>query len=51
MLEYDPISYQCIEEWLENRVRETQIINMFYYCQFISKHSTLTKCPSFSKKI
>ncbi len=46
MIEYDPISYQCIEEWLDYRVKHIQIINMFSYCKFISRHSLLANCPS-----
>ncbi len=49
LLEYDPISYQCMEEWLDYRVKQTKIINMFFYCQFIAKHSSFAKCPSLIK--
>ncbi len=44
LLEYDPISYQCMEELLDYKVKEKPIINMNFYCQFISKNSFLTKC-------
>ena len=49
LLDYDPISYQCVEEWYGIQVRKKSSIfnNMFYYCQYISKHSIIANCPSF----
>ncbi len=43
-LDYDPIAYQCMEEWYDQRSQSSQIIDMNFYCKFKSEHSNLTKC-------
>lgn len=48
ILSYDPITYQCMEEWYDTR--STLMKNHLYYfdlktyCDFISPRSTLAKC-------
>ena len=48
LLDSDPIAYECMEEWLEDKTRanfkHNQMVNLFYICQFISDHSTLADC-------
>ena len=44
LLDYDPISYQCMEEWYHLKVASTEMINMFPYCNFIRHHATLADC-------
>ena len=47
-LEFDPIAYQCMEEWLEEKVVEKPTINMFDYCQLKTKYSDFANCPRYS---
>jgi hypothetical protein len=47
-LYYDPIAYQCMEEWLNEKAESDSTIEMYYYCSFIKSHSTLASCPDFS---
>jgi hypothetical protein len=47
LLDYDPIAYECMEEWLEEKTNfkhSHQMVNLFYICQFISDHSTRVDC-------
>lgn len=43
-LEYDPIAYQCMEEWYFHRENRKPLINMVFYCYWIKRHSTLADC-------
>ncbi len=45
-LKYDPISYQCTEEWYETRVSIGPKIpvNLDYYCNFLKPFSTKANC-------
>lgn len=45
LLEYDPISYQCMEEWFLERQRMNLTVNVFFYCSWIKAHSRIAKCP------
>jgi hypothetical protein len=44
LLSFDPLSYQCIEEWYEHQVETKPIIDMNYYCKFIKTHSKISEC-------
>jgi hypothetical protein len=49
MLEYDPIAYQCMEEWYENRVEEQRknrrLEDLKFYCEFMKPRSKfIFKC-------
>ncbi len=45
LLEFDPISYQCMEEWLEERVKKNMDnLNMSYYCLLKLTHYTSPNC-------
>jgi hypothetical protein len=44
LLSYDPIAYQCIEEWYERRVENRANVALDYYCKFIKTHSTISLC-------
>lgn len=43
-IKYDPIAYQCMEEWYRDREDSKQAVNMDFYCNRIKKHSTLANC-------
>lgn len=47
LLEYDPISYQCMEDWYLEREKIKAPLNMFFYCNFLKTHSTIFDCPEF----
>jgi hypothetical protein len=32
MLEFDPIAYQCMEEWFNRRIESNKVVNFFKYC-------------------
>ena len=49
LLEFDPISYQCMEEWYLQRETTENTLNMYYYCNFLKTHSTILDCPDFIK--
>lgn len=46
LLEYDPIAYQCMEEWIENRVMSYQTLNIINYCRllFVIPYSINPSC-------
>ena len=49
MLNYDPVAYQCLEEWLDGRLlgadkSPSNTLNMHVYCQHIMKRSVLSDC-------
>jgi hypothetical protein len=45
-LGFDPVAYQCMEEWYDDRVslQDKLYTNLNYYCSQIEKHSSLAKC-------
>lgn len=43
-LDYDPIAYQCMEEWYFHRENKKPLIKMDFYCDWIKRHSTLADC-------
>lgn len=46
LLEYDPLTYQCVEEWLKNKISLHQTINVIHYCRlmFIIPYSINPSC-------
>ena len=44
LLEYDPVAYQCMEEWYFDREKNKPIVNIRFYCDWIQPHSTLANC-------
>jgi len=48
LLEYDPISYQCFEEWLNNKVSVHQTVNIVNYCRliFVLPYSVHSSCSN-----
>ena len=44
MLEFDPIAYQCMEEFYEDRVRNQAKIDMNFYCGFMKPRSSMADC-------
>ncbi len=46
-LEYDPIAYQCLEEWYETKRMERRPYDISKYCGYIHKFSNITKCEYF----
>ncbi|RNA37405.1 beta-1-3-galactosyl-O-glycosyl-glyco beta-1-6-N-acetylglucosaminyltransferase-like [Brachionus plicatilis] len=48
MLEYDPLSYQCMEEWYEYRKGKNFHLNMFFYCKFLQSRSIIANCANIS---
>ena len=52
LLDYDPVSYQCMEEWLDEKnlaYKNNSHVNLFDICEFLADHSTLTKCDPKSR--
>ena len=45
LLEEEPVTYQCLEEWFDYKVRNKPIISFYKYCEIIKKHSTISNCP------
>jgi hypothetical protein len=43
-LQFDPISYQCMEEWYNERIRQNNFLNMGYYCDYIKTNSITHEC-------
>ena len=33
LLDYDPLAYQCMEEWLDSKVSLTQTVDVLNYCR------------------
>ena len=46
-LGYDPLAYQCMEEWLADKVVKKPSINMYNYCKLKNKYSNLVNCPKY----
>lgn len=46
-LEYDPVAYQCLEEWYETKRIERRFLDISKYCNYIYKFSNVTKCQYF----
>lgn len=44
LLEYDPISYQCMEEWYETKTLQSEFKNLDFYCNFISQYNININC-------
>lgn len=44
LLDYDPISYQCMEEWYLKREKLNYPMNIFFYCNFLSNHLKYLNC-------
>ncbi len=53
MLSYDPVAYQCLEEWYDTRVKLDDVIptDLNYYCEFIKPYSTRVNCGNRPKRI
>jgi hypothetical protein len=45
-LGHDPVAYQCMEEWHDERVKlgDELFVDLNTYCNQIQKHSSLAKC-------
>ena len=44
LLSYDPLTYQCMEQWYEEKARREPIIDMKGYCDWIQPKSTSADC-------
>jgi hypothetical protein len=46
ILSYDPVAYQCIEEWYNERVEmgDELFLDLNHYCTEMQKHSSLVRC-------
>jgi hypothetical protein len=46
ILSYDPVVYQCMEEWYDARVEMTYAtsLNLSVYCEQIKRHSSIANC-------
>jgi hypothetical protein len=51
MLDFDPIAYQCMEEWLANKTSLSQHVNIINYCRllFVIPYSNHLRCARLSK--
>ncbi len=45
LLDYDPIGYQCMEEWFEMKVKYKPFIQMYEFCDLLKLYSSISKCP------
>ena len=43
-IDFDPITYQCLEEWYMDRMKSRPYLNMDFYCDIIMKRSSLANC-------
>jgi hypothetical protein len=50
-LEYDPIVYQCMEEWINTKIESQEIIKIHDYCQlpFIRDYTQNVDCFEFKE--
>ncbi|CAF0770272.1 unnamed protein product [Brachionus calyciflorus] len=46
MIDNDPISYQCMEEWFDKNERTNSTLDLDFYCNFARKKSNLVKCKN-----
>ncbi|RNA17189.1 beta-1-3-galactosyl-O-glycosyl-glyco beta-1-6-N-acetylglucosaminyltransferase 3-like [Brachionus plicatilis] len=44
LLDFDPISYQCMEKWYLQRERIELPMSMFFYCNFLRDHLNNLNC-------
>ncbi|CAF0913068.1 unnamed protein product [Brachionus calyciflorus] len=44
MLNVDPIAYQCMEEWFDEKEKAKSNLNFDFYCNFIKARSKLANC-------
>ena len=46
LIDYDPIAYQCMEEWILNKISLHQTINVIQYCRlpFLIPYSMNPSC-------
>ncbi|CAF1024990.1 unnamed protein product, partial [Brachionus calyciflorus] len=44
MLKVDPIAYQCMEEWFDEKEKAKSNLNFDFYCNFIKARSKLANC-------
>ncbi|CAF1021212.1 unnamed protein product, partial [Brachionus calyciflorus] len=44
MLNVDPIAYQCMEEWFDEKEAANSTLNFNFYCNFIKLRSNLANC-------
>lgn len=51
MLEFDPVSVQCMEEWLNSKITLHQTVDMIYYCRllFVIPYSINPSCARLIK--
>jgi hypothetical protein len=44
MLNIEPVTYQCLEEFYEYKVKNKPIINNDIYCSVLKKYSNISLC-------
>ena len=46
LLEFDPIGYQCMEEWLNSKISLHQTVDIIHYCRllFVIPYSINPSC-------
>jgi hypothetical protein len=46
ILSYDPVAYQCMEEWYDERVEKGDelFLDLNHYCTEMQKYSSLARC-------
>ncbi|CAF1138072.1 unnamed protein product, partial [Brachionus calyciflorus] len=44
MLNVDPIAYQCMEEWFDDKEKEKSTLNLDFFCDYIKLRSNLANC-------
>jgi hypothetical protein len=45
-LQYDPVTYQCMEEWMANKIKKEETIKITDYCRlpFIKDYTQRVEC-------
>ncbi len=52
MLDFDPLAFQCMEDWYTERVAlgDRTNIDLGFYCKFMQTHSSLVSCNNDTNK-
>jgi hypothetical protein len=44
LLDKEPVTYQCLEEWYDYKLKNKPTINNDAYCQVLKKYSKISLC-------
>jgi hypothetical protein len=46
ILDKEPVTYQCLEEWYDFKLRNKPVINNQIYCNVLKKYSNISLCDA-----